>query len=304
LKSRIPESAWLFLKIAATAAALYFVFARIDGNKLLEAWGGLSLPPLLAALALFVLSKMISAVRLNLFLKASGMPLGEAENMKLYHLGMFYNTFLPGGIGGDGYKVYILKKRFRLPAGRIVAAVAADRVLGVHALFVLAVLFFYGTGLEPRIRPWAWISLPASYGLLAMVVHKLWGHFRAAAAAASLLSLVVQACQLGTAWLIMLALGMHAREAEYLVLFLVSSLVAVLPVTVGGAGSREVAFLLGARHLGLDADLAISLSLTFYGITLLVSLLGAVFVFRPPLGEPPLGEPPDARRPEREVRAE
>ena len=116
-----------------------------------------------------------------------------------------------------------------------------------------------------------------------LVIRRFWKSFIGIVARTSLLSLAVQLAQLACAWFIMLSLDIAGQEARYLLIFLISSIVAILPITVGGVGSREVTFFLGADILGLDVNLSISLSLMFYFITLLVSLSGAVFVFKTPL---------------------
>jgi uncharacterized membrane protein YbhN (UPF0104 family) len=282
LKTGINKHLKLLLKIAVTAAALYFVFSRIEGKKLLETYGNLSLLPLAAACAMFVFSKLIAAFRLNIFLRFSGISISEWANIKLYLLGMFYNVFLPGGISGDGYKSYLLKKKFNLSIGRILSAVFVDRISGVHALFILSVILFYFSDFAKYLRPYIWGLLPLSYAMFYLIIRKFWKSFIGIFTRTSLLSLAVQMTQLACAWFIMLSLDIAGQEARYLLIFLISSIVAILPITVGGVGSREVTFFLGADILGLDVNLSISLSLMFYFITLLVSLSGAVFVFKTP----------------------
>ena len=68
----------------------------------------------------------------------------------------------------------------------------------------------------------------------------------------------------------------------YLFIFMISSVVSVLPLTIGGIGSREVTFLYGAKWLELDANTAIGISFVFFLITALVSFLGIVFHFKKP----------------------
>jgi hypothetical protein len=67
------------------------------------------------------------------------------------------------------------------------------------------------------------------------------------------------------------------QTLSYLFLFLISSIVATLPITIGGIGSREITFLFGAEMMHLDVHLSIALSLLFYVITAVVSLSGIYF---------------------------
>jgi len=66
----------------------------------------------------------------------------------------------------------------------------------------------------------------------------------------------------------------------YLALFLISSIAAVIPITFGGAGARELTFLAGANYFPLEIHIAISLSVIFYMITVLASLIGMAYSFK------------------------
>ncbi len=39
---------------------------------------------------------------------------------------MFYNLFLPGGIGGDAYKGYVLKKKYEVKTKSVVSILVLD----------------------------------------------------------------------------------------------------------------------------------------------------------------------------------
>ena len=67
----------------------------------------------------------------------------------------------------------------------------------------------------------------------------------------------------------------NASMIDYLTLFLISSVVAVLPISIGGIGVRELTFLYGFSLIGGDTTMAVTFSLIFFVITALSSLLGA-----------------------------
>jgi len=97
-----------------------------------------------------------------------------------------------------------------------------------------------------------------------------------------LLSTGVQLAQLVAVFCILLAFEIAIDKSLYLFIFLVSSIVAVLPLTIGGIGSREVVFLYGALWLGLEEDVSVSISLVFLAITALVSFAGIYYHLKPP----------------------
>ena len=77
------------------------------------------------------------------------------------------------------------------------------------------------------------------------------------------------------------ALHFNGKFSPYLFIFLVSSLVAVIPFTMGGLGAREMVFLYGAQIFGIDQHYGVIISLLFYCISALVSLSGMYFVLNP-----------------------
>ncbi len=110
-KSRTKNIAQLTLKLIVTIAAVYIVVTKIDLQMLWLQIKDINLLWLLLAVAVFVVSKVIEALRLNNYYRTIGIHLSEWQNIRLYWLGLFYNLFLPGGISGDGYKVYWLKSK-------------------------------------------------------------------------------------------------------------------------------------------------------------------------------------------------
>jgi len=93
-------------------------------------------------------------------------------------------------------------------------------------------------------------------------------------------SAVIQFMQLCCVWCLMLALHIHVQTLAYLTLFLISSIVAILPLTLGGIGSREATFFYGATLLQLNEVDALSISVLFFIITALVSLCGMLYHFK------------------------
>jgi len=56
-----------FLKIALSIAALWYVYTKIDLNEVLLIFGSVSYGLLATAASLFIVSKIFSSFRLNLF---------------------------------------------------------------------------------------------------------------------------------------------------------------------------------------------------------------------------------------------
>jgi uncharacterized membrane protein YbhN (UPF0104 family) len=87
--------------------------------------------------------------------------------------------------------------------------------------------------------------------------------------------------QLAETYFILMAINHTNNTGAYLFVFLISSIVAVIPFTIGGIGSRELTFLYGAQWFHLDVNASIAISLIFFIITAIVSLFGIVYSFNP-----------------------
>jgi len=274
---KLPGYIKAILKIALSVAALWYVFTKIDFQEVTSIFRNVNYGWLVAATLLFALSKVFSSFRLNLFFRNINAGLTEASNLRLYLLGMYYNLFLPGGIGGHGYKIYLLNKKYQIKAKKLFWAVLLDRVNGVLALFVLAMILALLIPIPLIYKYFAAGLIPVSIITYYAGIHWFFKDFKTSLNKTNLYSLAVQVAQLISAWFILYANNNQDQTLSYLFLFLISSIVATLPITIGGIGSREITFLFGAELMQLDIHQSIALSLLFYVITALVSLFGIYF---------------------------
>ena len=154
MKPRLKKLLTTTLKLVLTGVALWIVFRKIDPAETWATFKSASPFWLLAAFALFNFSKILSALRLNIFFRDTGLQLPELYNLKVYYIGMFYNLFLPGGIGGDGYKVYLLNKHYNHPVKPLIQASLMDRFSGLIALLFLAICFAFFPSIYPIFVDW------------------------------------------------------------------------------------------------------------------------------------------------------
>ena len=269
------------LKILLTGGALYLVFQKIDTAQLLQLSKNLSWPWLLPAIALFVGSKVATAIRLNHYFANIQLVLSTWENWRLYLIGMFYNLFLPGGIGGDGYKVYLLNKAFKIPVKQLLKASLLDRLGGLVAIVALLLAL---VGLIEL--PWqgfaTWTTkillLAAALGVVPafwLLQKVLFPNFLPSFWKGIIWSLVGQLAQMASVFCLLLALGVQDKFLAYQAVFLLSSIVAVLPLTIGGVGARELVVVYAHSYAGIQETEAVAFSLLFFLISAAVSLSGA-----------------------------
>ncbi len=269
------------LKILLTGGALYLVFQKIDTGNLLQLSKTLSWGWLIPAIALFVGSKVATAIRLNHYFANIHISLNFWENWRLYLIGMFYNLFLPGGIGGDGYKVYLLNNQFKTPVKELLRASVLDRLGGLIAILGLlfGILLLIGIPL-PFGEPWV-SDLVFSVGAIGMIpgfwlLQKfLFSNFLPSFWQGIFWSLIGQLAQMAAVVCLLLALGVQDKFLAYQAVFLLSSIVAVLPLTIGGVGARELVVVYAHSYAGIQETEAVAFSLIFFLISVAVSLSGA-----------------------------
>jgi uncharacterized membrane protein YbhN (UPF0104 family) len=286
LKSKLWNATKLILKIAVAGVLLYFVFKKLTPderdllkNRMLHAnyWW------LLAALLTFFSSMIVSSFRLQSFFRSIGLHLDNRFNFRLYLLGLFYNALLPGGIGGDGYKIYILSKNYKLPGKKVFWAIMFDRLSGLWAIgFIIVCLTF----LIPQISEIIHIGIPLTIFLVGSAVYyfvafKFFREYTKFFFQGHVKAVALQSLQALSIVFILLSQGFSGKFAPYLLSFLVSSLATIIPISVGGAGIRETIFTQLAPFFHMEKSLALYLPLSLWVMSIIIALTGLYYVIRP-----------------------
>ena len=274
------------VKIAVSIALLYLVYTKVDVQDIARRLAGADMLYLVIAGVLLTLSQLLSSFRLQAVLRGSGYPLTYMSNLKLYFLGMFYNFFIPGGIGGDAYKVYALNYHFKWKVKQLIRLFVADRLFGVFAIAcivgvmglflpLLDVSFVLRAGLSivftivfVLVARWFMQLFFKSY---LPIFNKAFG-----------LSVVLQLLQVLCALAILKSLGVAASAyLVYSVVFLITSVLSVF--SFSGIGVREYILLQASVLFSLDVDAAVTLGAIFSVLSALISLPGMYYHFKKPV---------------------
>ncbi|MFY0591984.1 lysylphosphatidylglycerol synthase transmembrane domain-containing protein [Roseivirga sp.] len=282
MDKRVKKGLKLTLQIAIAAFAIYYVVDEIDVEELKSSLLKANIGWLLLALLAFNASKILSAIRLNHFFKAIEIRLSEIYNLKLYYLGMLYNQFLPGGIGGDGYKVYLLNKIYKKPVKQLLAATLLDRISGVVALgFLGCGLGLLGTAYD-ALEGYGfllWLGLVLAFPAYYVMVHYIFPTYKKVSHITNIQAIGVQSLQVLCAFLILKSLGVETGYVDYFTLFLLSSVLAALPISLpGGFGVRELTMTIGYEIFLLNESASVALASLFFLITLVSSLIGIAYL--------------------------
>ncbi|MCU0428587.1 MAG: flippase-like domain-containing protein [Cytophagaceae bacterium] len=274
-----PYLVFLF-KISVSCVLVFMVLTKMDWKELSSIQATSLYRVLPVSVLAYLLSKFASAVRQHQLLSKEGINISYKENLKIYWLGMFYNTLLPGGVGGDMIKAIQLHKLSKVPLVRIAKILLLDRLSGMVVL--LSAIALLGWIILPHIGNigvWTWLAcFLACFPLMHGIHYYLSPVNKAAQWKGWLLSAMVQGIQ-GLMFLyIVFNLGNHEVSiAPCMFIFFLSSLAASLPLSIGGIGVREYIFLVLASHYSMPSSILVSGSFIFYLSSLAASLPGVFF---------------------------
>lgn len=268
----------LIIKILFILFAFYIIFSKVDILEVIYKIEKANSFYLFYAFLLFNLSKIVSSIRLNYYFENINIKISFLYGLNLYYIGMFYNLFLPSGIGGDGYKIYILNKiNKNVKIKDIIQATFLDRISGlIPLIFLGSCLFFMSDfyNISQLIDIVIAIILFLLFPILYIFIKIFFKNFINIFFKTTIIGVTVQVLQILSAIFIIFAIHQELHLYTFLTLFLISSIVSIIPISIGGVGLREISFLYGLDFLALDSSFGITFAILFFCITAISSFVG------------------------------
>jgi glycosyltransferase 2 family protein len=306
LTGMTPRS-WLGLgiKLTVTAAILVLLARRADWHAVLQRAADAQWPLLAAAAASSMLSIFLAAARWRRLMRRNGIPATPSWAIRAAFTSLFIGQFLPGTVGADGAKLWLLWRAGH-PLRSGAASIVADRVtalIGVLTLIlaslpdllslsapdmvnavlaaVVALAVALGVLLCVPIRLPAALRgrrLDAAFRMLDDVRNALWS---ADAAVAIVLSVLVHLLAVAAVVLIAMALGVALDFRHAIGIVATAVLLSAVPLSVNGWGIREGAMVAGLALVGIGQADAFLISVLFGLGMMLATLPGAaMWLFR------------------------
>ena len=267
-------------QIIVTVFFIYYTLSKIGLNKILEVIKSADLLFILFASIVYFLSQIISSERLWFILKENNLIISSKENIKLYMVGIFYNFFIPGGVGGDAYKGVLMNKKFQWSLKKIYKLLILDRLIGFGVIICL-IIVFSGFILDLESISYFNFILAPLYALLFFVgkvlVQKIFNN-KIVYTKAFFISHIIQILQFGSIILILISLGVTENYFTFLYIFLISSVLSIF--SFGGIGIREYVFFTLASNTAVGPDIATSVGLIFTFSALISSIPGLFFLIK------------------------
>ena len=266
------------LQIVITVFFVYFTVSNLDLSKLFEVLNNINILYLIIAASIYFSSQIISSERLRYILNDNKFIISFKQNFTLYLIGLFYNFFIPGGIGGDAYKSFLMNKKFNWKLSKVVKLLLLDRLIGLGVLCCILIglyeIIFLNFNFIFLILTLCFLSIIGYYMVKLIFKNQniFWKSF--------LYSLASHTIQFISLFIILYSLGIEDSYFEIIIVFILSSIFSVF--SFGGIGIREYIFLSSASILSLSPELSASIGLLFTISAAISSLPGLKFIISKP----------------------
>jgi uncharacterized protein (TIRG00374 family) len=265
------------LQVVVTIGLMVWLLKTTEWSSMLPLVAELRWGFLVLSVIFLLLSHLINVVRWQYLLQHYGTTYGRL--LGLYGAGLFSNSFLPTGFGGDSVRVVLLSQD--TPVRHSLFSVGLDRVMGFIALSALLGVGLWAgppPGLSLRIDGLisafsGWNSLLtgmlliAAVGLLGLTTwHRLsslrarlmgaftrfvqtvnwsqWtiGRWSRLFTGGYVFSVLAHMCMVAATWVLLRAVGIEVTPAASVWLVLVSALSLLFPIAINGLGVQEAVF--------------------------------------------------------------
>jgi glycosyltransferase 2 family protein len=260
-----------------------------------------------AAVALVVFDRALMAYRWIVLVRAIAGPVPLPAVLRVFFVSTFVGTFLPS-VGGDAVRAVSLA-RYGVPVADATASVVMDRLLGVWSLVLVACASLWGAQAAARDAgvlltlalaatacaaagvalysdraavlltrlieqfPGARLRQAAGRFLEAM---RRYRHAWRAMASVTLGSVIVQMLRIVQAFCLGMALGIVANPGVYFAVIPIVLLIMLVPVTVNGLGTSQLAFVWLFGAVGVPEAQAFALSVLFVALGAIGNLPGGL----------------------------
>ena len=297
----------LLMKVLVSVGLIVFLLTRIHIERFFFTFASADFSDVVLALVVYFLSQLLSALRWDVLARPLGFNKPFRVMFNFYLIGMFFNLFAPGTVGGDVSRIYYLAQdeaggRDKQWGGATINAtvsVFVDRLIGMMVLvwlgalglilfpeyavpsavrlvtFALALGFIVGGLLIPVLRR---ILPDGGYPVvikLRLALRSYRSHRRALPQAIAL-SFAIHLIQAWIHLLIGRALHFEIPFSYCIILYPLVGTFAAIPISLNGLGLREGGYLFLLAVIGISSEKAIAFGVLLFLAVAADSLIGGV----------------------------
>ncbi|RPI00801.1 MAG: UPF0104 family protein [Calditrichaeota bacterium] len=267
----------------------------------------------LLACMTFIISNIMGALQWHLLMKSQNMAIPFKYSLSFYHIGLFFNNFLIGYIGGDALRIYDVR-RYSGDGAAAVTTVLFDRFIGfltltttamivsllwignlksLNAVYSIAIILFIwlvalfflfnnkaGFWLGRLFRPLLPGRIVAKVEEIYCSINNL-RHSRMMLVQVIFISIFVQLLRIVTHYWTAISIGAKTHVLYFFIFVPIIALLASLPISFGGVGVREQSGVALFTTVGLGASQIATFEFLAYLVGIFATLPGGIlFILR------------------------
>ncbi len=292
-----------------------YILKEVGLDNLYRALSGMNMLLLILSLSIFIPRVLISTYKWKMIAEKQDINVKFLKMVKINLIGLFYGTVTPLWLG-DWVRIFYLKEESSCPLGRCASNVIIDQLIEFFSLFVLSIfgsfillkkfpslffmvfLFFifllavaiffmekkrskrilgviYKYIIPSRLKEFMANEFqyfyenipPLSYLIKPLVVE--------------IFSYLLFFTQI---YIVALSLSLSIPYIHFVLIYPISSLIGMIPITISGFGTREGALINLLSIYGVAKENAVALSITGYFITIFIPAMigGLLSIFYSP----------------------
>lgn len=204
---------------------------------------------------------------------------------RIYLMGMFFNIFMPGAIGGDMARIKYSSDHCRLSMKKAGLVVGIERLFGLTALFIL---FAIGAILNFKMLPileinsYLW-GIPVIFVVIIFAKYWISKHIKIRFSMylpILSLSAIGQLTDIIIVYLFCRYFSLNVSFGNLLIIMPLVYIATVLPISIGGLGVREGAMVGLFSLFSVDVSIVVIISFMMYLSKVGVGLIGLPFFLK------------------------
>lgn len=304
------------LRFLFLTASILFLCHIVDFRVVVGHVSRIPIGILISLLMIAVLRIWLTGVRWQMVNPDTSRQLSSWKYFRLMMISNAFNLILPGALGGDFAKMALTLKSVKSRRTDNMIAIVVDRFIGLFSitmlgatsllfmsnipdrrpfniLFALLALTFIACVVASR-NPWLlrqvyWVfSHAGRFSKKLIHVLEVWRESldffrrnRHQVFLALLLCLPIHGLSFVTTYILARTLGISVSFFDIAAVLTLVWVITAIPLTISGAGVREISLIYFLSLYGVESDLATALSVYLYIVSVIVGLVGWLFFFLP-----------------------
>ena len=303
----------ILIKLSVTAGLLFYLFSyKVNISEIINQISIIYPQYYILAYFITLLGVLFCTKRWHYVLKTKNIKIDFSCLFKYYLLGVFYNHFLPGTIGGDATKMIRISSEIEGKKAELAISVIIERLFGLITIYFISIIafIFYHRKLNNTVC----IIIIVILGLMSLffifvvfknfaeiIINKFFYRFPGFRLLAdkivefnnnfnylneciqntkmliriSIVSLSYYfIAYIGTVFILLLAVNVHVSYIFLLSWLPLANLILMVPISLNGIGVRETIFVYFFSQNGVSAEAAVSVSILLISLSVINGLIG------------------------------